>query len=272
MSGDLWHDGWRCHACVRAQLPNIISFASLWLAAETADRLIRRGTAVSTVRKGMSIVAGVIPAVCVVGLIYSNKATTTLLLFNLALFFQGFYCAGADRPALHHTLRRCSGAWFTSNFVLRRIIPHGTGGALTLLDLYPDHAGTIMGIDNAINNVPGFLAPMVAGIMLDRGHCPTDSSTAAKWRPSTPECDAAWAQLWWLSAGLYALGTAAYCMSLIGHSYAAHSDIDKGGTEQLSVPSDGLEIQGRRRVKAPAAGARLCDKLLFSYAFRTASS
>jgi hypothetical protein len=207
-------------------LPNIISFASLWLAAQTADRLIQQGTPVATVRWWMTVISGIVPAACVVGLIYAKEATTILVLFNVALFFQGFYCAG---------------------------------GALTLLDLFPDHAGAIMGVDNAINNVPGFLAPMVAGMLLDQGGCPTDSPTS-HWKPSTPQCDAAWAKLWWLSAGLYALGTVVYCCTLVGHSYVAHSD-----------SGDSANGGWRNRRRAPV-GALLCDRLLFGAAFDTTST
>ena len=49
-----------------------------------------------------------------------------------------------------------------------------------------------MGIDNGLNNVPGFLAPMTAGWLLDGGGCSTDAKAAGQvaWQPPIPSCAA----------------------------------------------------------------------------------
>jgi MFS family permease len=202
--------------------PYIISFISLWLSAVIADNAIRKGHPVSTVRIWMSIVGGLPPALAIVCIIYSSDATLILILLNVCLFFQSFYSAG---------------------------------GALTILDLFPDYAGVIMGIDNGLNNVPGFLAPMTAGWLLDGGGCSTDAKVAgqAAWQPPIPSCAAAWAQLWWLSAGLYVFGTVVYVASCWVHDCE-----ERNGT----VVGFG---QGRARRGEGAApmGALVCDRLLF---------
>jgi hypothetical protein len=43
------------------------------------------------------------------------------------------------------------------------------GGVLVnLLDIAPNYAGVLMGISNTCATVPGFLAPWVAGMLIDR--------------------------------------------------------------------------------------------------------
>ena len=40
------------------------------------------------------------------------------------------------------------------------------------VDLAPNFAGTLMGITNSIANIPGFVAPLVAGVLVN-GHVST---------------------------------------------------------------------------------------------------
>jgi MFS family permease len=153
----------------------------------------------------------------IVAIIYCRHPTTILVLFNASLISSSFYSSGAS---------------------------------LTILDLFPDDAGAIMGIDNALNNVPGFLGPMVAGVLLDRGGCSTGSTKVS----SSSSCAAAWQQLWWLSAALYLLGTLVYVASYECFDYRRYHRGD--ATTQRDRRTD----NGRRSLPI---GARLCDRWLF---------
>lgn len=215
-------------------LPNIVSFVSLWLSAVIADNAIRTGHSVPSVRIWMSIVGGLPPAACIVCMLYSNDAATIIVLLNICLFFQFFYSAD---------------------------------GALTILDLFPDHAGTIMGIDNGLNNIPGFLALITAGWVLDGGGCPIDATEKGHaWQPPTASCAAAWAQLWWLSAGLYIFGTFVYVASFWFYDYPERDGtvVKVGSSSLLRHPATGQAAdEGRWRRRGVPTGALLCDRLLF---------
>lgn len=44
------------------------------------------------------------------------------------------------------------------------------GEALIVVDVAPDYTGSIYGFVNSIASLPGFLAPILAGVMLEQTH------------------------------------------------------------------------------------------------------
>ncbi|GFX81591.1 sialin [Trichonephila clavipes] len=51
-----------------------------------------------------------------------------------------------------------------------------SGHALSLLDMSPEYAGTLMGISNTVSSLTGFLTPMVVGALTD------GNNTLHQWR------------------------------------------------------------------------------------------
>ncbi|CAL4099549.1 unnamed protein product, partial [Meganyctiphanes norvegica] len=50
------------------------------------------------------------------------------------------------------------------------------GFPVNILDIAPNYAGTLLGLQNAVASIPGFLAPMTAGALTD------DNQTIGAWR------------------------------------------------------------------------------------------
>ncbi|XP_042212803.1 sialin-like isoform X2 [Homarus americanus] len=105
---------------------------------------LRCGTSIVSVRKISHIIANVGPAMCLVGLMWVGcdwLATVTLLVAGVTA--QGALYAG----------------------------PY-----INPIDLSPNFAGTLCGISNTIGNIPGFLAPMFNGYLLN------NQQTLPQWR------------------------------------------------------------------------------------------
>lgn len=65
------------------------------------------------------------------------------------------------------------------------------GDSLIIVDVAPDYSGSIYGFSNSIGSLPGFLAPLFVGVMLDR--------------PNTNPMHQ-WSLLFWIGAMIYVLG------------------------------------------------------------------
>jgi len=79
------------------------------------------------------------------------------------------------------------------------------GALLVAADLIPEYAGVAMGISNTLGTIPGVLAPMLAGDLLDRGGCPpaTDDTTGAR---AGPACIDAWRTIFIITASMAVAG------------------------------------------------------------------
>ncbi|XP_067118853.1 uncharacterized protein [Centruroides vittatus] len=66
----------------------------------------------------------------------------------------------------------------------------GGGDMVAVVDLAPDYAGTIFGITNGLSCIPGFLAPHLAGILLDKD----------------PGSMTQWSYIFYISTGFYVVG------------------------------------------------------------------
>ncbi|UYV62380.1 SLC17A2 [Cordylochernes scorpioides] len=64
-----------------------------------------------------------------------------------------------------------------------------------VVDLAPDHAGTIFGISNGLSAITGILAPLVAGFLLE----------------DQPGSITRWSTVFYLAAGLFAMGMVVFC-------------------------------------------------------------
>ena len=42
------------------------------------------------------------------------------------------------------------------------------GDSIIVVDIAPDYSGSVYGVSNAIASLPGFMAPLFVGIMLDQ--------------------------------------------------------------------------------------------------------
>ncbi|XP_023217578.1 uncharacterized protein LOC111619972 [Centruroides sculpturatus] len=66
----------------------------------------------------------------------------------------------------------------------------GGGDMVAVVDLAPDYAGTIFGLTNGLSCIPGFLAPHLAGILLDKD----------------PGSMTQWSYIFYISTGFYVVG------------------------------------------------------------------
>lgn len=70
----------------------------------------------------------------------------------------------------------------------------GGGDMVIVVDLAPDFAGTLFGLTNGISCIPGFLAPYLAGILLDED----------------PGSMTQWSYIFYISTGFYVIGFVAF--------------------------------------------------------------
>ncbi|XP_033640468.1 sialin-like [Asterias rubens] len=70
---------------------------------------------------------------------------------------------------------------------------NGSGISVNHLDIAPKYAGLLMGISNMVGSIPGFLGPVVAGVLTE------DMETFQRW-----------SVIFWISFGTYLLGTMVY--------------------------------------------------------------
>ncbi|ESO83132.1 hypothetical protein LOTGIDRAFT_133858 [Lottia gigantea] len=103
------------------------------------------------------------------GILNTNK--TRKLMNTLGLLIPAVFMIGVSYSGCDHTLA-----------VVLLIFAVGTGGfsmagyQVNHLDIAPRFAGSLMGITNMIATIPGFLAPLVVGILTDH------QETSGQWR------------------------------------------------------------------------------------------
>ncbi|OTF79875.1 sialin-like protein [Euroglyphus maynei] len=71
------------------------------------------------------------------------------------------------------------------------------GDSLIIVDVAPDYSGSIYGFSNSIASLPGFLAPMFVGFLLDLPH---DDEMKQ------------WSILFWIGAGIYLIGSLVFLL------------------------------------------------------------
>ena len=125
-------------------------------------------------------VASLGPTVCLLLIIYLEEPSNTLI---LALIMITHFCGGIN----------------------------AAGSYCVILDIFPASAASFTGVDNTIAQSTGIFAPLLTGILLDRGHCPTAGSEPGSASMSTldevPEsCLHAWHVCFGICAALYAVG------------------------------------------------------------------
>lgn len=116
-----------------SMIPNVMSFLSMNVGGNLADKLIRRGMYVGKVRKLMQTIGfgGIAAALMVVG--YVESAPMAIAVMAVGSAIGGFVMGG---------------------FVVNH------------LDIAPHSAGTLMGITNTVATIPGIVGVYVSGLIL----------------------------------------------------------------------------------------------------------
>ncbi len=115
-------------------IPHVASFIFLNVAGSIADRLVRSGMDVGTVRKLMQTIGfgGLSTALLIVGEVESVWLAITIMTIGNAL-----------------------GAFVVGGFVVNH------------MDIAPKYAGTLMGITNTAGTIPGIIGVFVSGLILE---------------------------------------------------------------------------------------------------------
>jgi MFS family permease len=143
-----------------AVLPYLACFLGSTLGGSLADWLISRGVRVLTVRKGIFVVGELVPALALIAAGFTTDVATAVALLTLAVGVSGI---------------------------------SQTSFAVTPLDIAPHLGGVLMGMQNTLATIPGIVAPLVAGAMVQ------GSEDAAHWQ-----------QVFYLAGGVAAGGVAVY--------------------------------------------------------------
>jgi MFS family permease len=126
-----------------AVIPYLACFVGANVGGIVGDWAIARGVRVLRVRQAAFLVGELVPALALIAAGFTRDIATVLLLLSLALGVSGF---------------------------------SQTGFACTSLDIAPHLAGVIMGMQNTLATIPGIIAPLVAGDIVE-GH-----NDAAHWQ------------------------------------------------------------------------------------------
>lgn len=115
-------------------IPHLASFVFLNVAGSIADRLVRSGMDIGTVRKLMQTIGfgGISTALLIVGRVESVWLAITIMTIGNAL-----------------------GAFVVGGFVVNH------------MDIAPKYAGTLMGITNTAGTIPGIIGVFVSGLILE---------------------------------------------------------------------------------------------------------
>ena len=115
-------------------IPHMASFIFLNVAGNIADRLVRSGMAIGTVRKLMQTIGfgGISTALLIVGEVETAWLAITIMTIGNAL-----------------------GAFVVGGFVVNH------------MDIEPKYAGTLMGITNTAGTIPGIIGVFVSGLILE---------------------------------------------------------------------------------------------------------
>ena len=131
-------------AAISAIAPYFACFLASAAGGAFADAAIRRGTSVLTVRRVVTTISELLPALSLVALSYTRDPTIALALLTVSVGLSGASSAG-----------------FAVNYI----------------DLAPEQAGALLGLGNTIATLPGIIAPSLVGWAVDP---PND--TASSWQ------------------------------------------------------------------------------------------
>lgn len=145
-----------------ALIPYLACFAGSNLGGSVCDYLIARGFKVRTVRRGAVILGDLVPAVALIVAGFTANADFVIALLTISLGFNG----------------------------LTQI-----GFACTPLDVAPHLSGVLMGVQNTIATLPGILAPLLTGDMVN------NHNDALHWK-----------EVFYLAGFLGLLGVVTYCV------------------------------------------------------------
>lgn len=133
-----------------------------------------------------------LPACCLVAMIFTASRTVAVLLLMAAHFASALDVGGAG---------------------------------LVILDLFPEHAGALKGVSCLWGNAPGLAAPIVTGMLLDMGGCgvaatPGSASSGSAEASVGEACGQAWDIVLAISAALYAIGVLVFLVGVTAeHRY-----------------------------------------------------
>ena len=117
-----------------AVLPYLACFVGSTVGGSASDWLIARGWRVVTVRKATLVLGEMVPAAALVAAGYTTDVATAIALLTVAVGFNGMA---------------------------------QTAYACTPLDIAPHLGGVLMGMQNTLATIPGIVAPLVAGIIVE---------------------------------------------------------------------------------------------------------
>ncbi|XP_076055973.1 sialin-like [Oratosquilla oratoria] len=140
---------------VVSAMPFLVRYTGSVISGFVNQQLLKKK--VLSLNKSRRIAAAIgllIPAVCVLGVAYAGcQPTVALTLLSVGMFFNGFV---------------------------------SSGHVVNMIDIAPNHAGTLAGMSNFFGCLPGFLTPYTTGLILGDGH------TMARWK-----------HVFWLCASMY---------------------------------------------------------------------
>ena len=145
-----------------ALIPYLACFVGSNLGGSLCDYLIARGVKVRWVRRGAVILGDLVPAVALIMAGFTTNATFVVILLTISLGFNGLT---------------------------------QTGFACTPLDVAPHLSGVLMGVQNTIATLPGILAPLLTGDMVN------NNNDALHWQ-----------EVFYLAAGIGLFGVVTYCV------------------------------------------------------------
>ena len=131
-----------------------IPYGTMWVVSviisSTSDLIIRNNIlSTAVVRKGLTILAHLGTALCLLMIVILVSQTNLMMNFTLVMFTVGVGFAGAGY----------------------------SGWTVNSQDIAPNFAGTLFGLSNSIASIGGFVAPRIAGQLVN-----SDTTDVSKWR------------------------------------------------------------------------------------------
>ena len=138
----------------RTGLWTAVPYGTMWvvsvLISLTTDHIIRNNLLSSAVvRKCNNTLAHLVPTACLLMIVILVTNSNLMMNLTLVMFTVGVGCMGANYSG-----------WISNT-----------------QDIAPNFAGTILGVSNSIGAIPGFVAPRIAGQIVN-----SDPTDVNKWR------------------------------------------------------------------------------------------
>ncbi|KAK7110181.1 hypothetical protein V1264_014101 [Littorina saxatilis] len=191
-------------------LPYIGFWLSIVVSGQLADLARSRGLVTTTqARKIGNSIGMLFPGIFVaaVGYMTCEQSTTAVILLTLGVAMSGFQ--------------------------------YGSGWMVNPVDIAPKYAGVIFGISNTFATVPGFVAPIVIGII-------TKNQTQAEWQT-----------VFFIATTIYAVGALAYILLGSGELQPwARQEEDPEGTGNPNGGSDALDLEENPLLDGDSSGTK----------------